>query len=224
MGAHDGHRERVRRRYLRAGLDAFDDTQVLEMLLFFTTPRRDTAPIASRLIEHFGGLASVLEASPEELQQVDGIGENSAVLLTLFRAVAKRHMHERIDPSGIMDTFDKCGYYLLPYFFGERDEVVYLLCLDGKLKVRNCQMMFRGSVNNVQVSARRLTETAIACGASYVVLAHNHTNGIALPSQDDEIATRHIRDALNGVGIQLIDHIIVANDDFVSMAQSGFVF
>lgn len=224
MGTHDGHRERLRRRYLTAGLDALDDIQVLELLLFFTIPRRDTNPIAHRLLEHFGGLASVLEASPEELQKVEGVSALSSVLLSLIPAVARRHLRERDNPGEILDTFSKCGRYLLPYFFGERDEVVYLLCLDGKLKVRNCQLMYRGSVNNVLVSARRLAETAIACGAAYVVLAHNHTNGIAVPSQDDEAATRRLRDALSGIGIQLIDHIVVANDDFVSMAESGFDF
>ena len=224
MGMHDGHRERLRRRYLTAGLDALDDIQVLELLLFFTIPRKDTNPIAHRLLEHFGGLASVLEATPEELQQVEGVTDLSAVLLSLFPAVAKRHLRERDNPGKILDTFSKCGYYLLPYFFGERDEVVYLLCLDGKLKVRTCQLRSRGSVNHVLRSARRLAETALACGATYVVLAHNHTSGIALPSQDDEAATRRIRDALSGVGIQLIDHIVVANDDFVSMAESGFAF
>lgn len=224
MGVHDGHRERVRQRYLNAGLDAFDDVQVLEFLLFHTIPRQDTTPIARRLLERFGSLAAVLEASPDELRQVQGINTASAVLLSLFRQVARRHMRERVEPGKILDTFDRCGNYLLPCFFGERDEVVYLLCLDGKLKVLNCQMMYRGSVSKVHVSARRLVETAVACGAIYVVLAHNHTNGIALPSKEDETATRRIADALNGVGIQLIDHIIVANDDFVSMAQSGFPF
>lgn len=224
MGIHDGHRERVRQRYLNAGLDAFDDVQVLELVLFHSVSRKDTTPVARRLLEHFGNLASVLEASPQELQQVQGINTISAVLLSLFREVAKRHMRERVDPGKILDTFDSCGNYLLPFFFGERDEVVYLLCLDGKLKVLNCQMMYRGSVSKVLISARRLVETAVACGATYVVLSHNHTSGIALPSKDDEIATRRIADALNGVGIQLIDHIIVANDDFVSMAQSGFPF
>lgn len=224
MGVHDGHRERVRQRYLNAGLDAFDDVQVLEFLLFHTIPRQDTTPIARRLLERFGGLASVLEASPDELRQVQGINTASAILLSLFREVAKRHMRERVDPGKIMDTFDRCGDYLLPYFFGERDEVVYLLCLDGKLKVLNCQMMYRGSVSKVLISVRRLVETAVACGATFVVLAHNHTSGIALPSKEDETVTRRIADALNGVGIKLIDHIVVANDDFVSMAQSGFPF
>lgn len=224
MGEHDGHRERVRQRYLNAGLNAFDDVQVLEFLLFHTIPRQDTMPVARRLLERFGGLASVLEASPEELRQVQGINTSSAILLSLFREVAKRHMRERVEPGKILDTFDLCGNYLLPYFFGERDEMVYLLCLDGKLKVLNCQMMYRGSVSKVLISARRLVETAVACGAAYVVLAHNHTSGIALPSKEDETATRRIADALNGVGIRLIDHIIVANDDFVSMAQSGFQF
>lgn len=224
MEKHDGHRERVRQRYLTLGLDAFDDLQVLEFLLFFTIPRCDTIPIARRLLDHFGGLASVLEAAPEELRQVEGINTASAVLLSLFKATGRRYLHERDDPGTILDSYDKCGAYLLPFFFGERDEVVYLLCLDGKLKLRNCRMVYRGSVSNVLISVRRLAETAIACGATFVVLAHNHTSGIAVPSKDDEEATRQIRDALNGVGIRLIDHIVVANDDYVSMAQSGFQF
>ena len=110
----------------------------------------------------------------------------------------------------------------MPYFFGERDEVVYLLCLDAKCKVLDCRMLFRGGVNSAGVSVRKIVETALACNATSVVLAHNHTSGIALPSKEDEATTRQIRTALDAVGILLADHIIVADDDFVSMADSGF--
>lgn len=224
MGTHDGHRERLRQRYRKDGMDGFADHEILELLLFYAIPRRDTNPIAHALIDHFGDLASVLEAPPEELEKVKGMNGSAAVLLSLLPAVARRHMSERTNLGRELDTFTKCGEYLLPRFFGLREEAVYLLCLDAKLAVLNCRMLFRGSVNSAAVSVRKIAEIALACGASSVVLAHNHTSGIAVPSREDEETTARVRVALEALDIKLLDHIIVANDDFVSMAESHIGF
>ena len=222
MVSHDGHRQRLRQRFLRAGLDDFHEINILELILFYAIPRVDTNPIAHRLLDRFGSLAGVLDAPAEELVKVEGIGENAALLLTLFPQVSRKYCIQRASPGRILSSTDKCGEYLVPYFFGERHEVVYLLCLDAKCKVLDCRMLFRGGVNSAGVSVRKIVETALACNATSVVLAHNHTSGIALPSAEDEATTLTLRRALDAVGILLADHIIVADDDFVSMADNGF--
>ena len=218
---HGGHRARLREQFLRAGLDSMSDVQVLELLLFFAIPRRDTNPIAHRLLERFGSLAAVFEAPVTEISRVEGVGESAALLLSLVPQAARRHLIDRAKFEQVLDTTEKCGRYLLPFFHGERDEVVYLLCLDAKCKVLDCRLLFRGGVNTAGVSVRKIVEAALTYNATSVVLAHNHVSGIALPSREDEATTRQIRTALDAVGILLADHIVVADDDFVSMADNG---
>lgn len=212
----------MKRRFLEHGIESFEDHHVLEILLFYALPRVDVNPLAHRLLEQFGSLAAVFDAPPEELMKVPGVGRNTATLIKLIPQVARRYMISRASLIDILDTSEKAGKFLLPYFFGERDEVVYLVCLDAKCKVLNCRLMFRGSVNSASVSVRKIVETALAFNATSVILAHNHTSGIALPSREDQITTRQVEAALRAVDIKLADHIIVADEDFVSLADSGF--
>jgi DNA repair protein RadC len=179
-------------------------------------------PLAHNLINRFGSLAAVFDAPIDELIKVDGVGRNTATLIKLMPQVARRYMISRASLSDILDTTEKAGRYLLPRFFGERDEVVYLVSLDAKCKVLNCRLMFRGSVNSASVSIRKIVETALSFNATSVILAHNHTSGIALPSREDQMTTRRVEAALKAVDIVLADHIIVADEDFVSLADSGF--
>ena len=219
---HTGHRARLKTQFLQSGLDALTDIQVLELLLFYANPRRDTNPIAHRLLNQCGSLSAGLDAPPELLGKVNGVGENAALLLHLVPCVCRRYLIDRASYEQVLDSTEKAGAFLVPYFFGARDEMVYLLCLDAKCKVLDCRMLSVGGVNTASVSVRKIVEAALACNATSVVLAHNHTSGIALPSKEDEATTRQIRTALDAVGILLADHIIVADDDFVSMADSGF--
>lgn len=221
MPNHSGHRERLKQRFLTEGLDNFDDINALELLLFFALPRQDTNPVAHRLLEQFGSLSGVLEASPAALAQVPGMGQHAATLLTLTTSMARRYMVSRQEARPILTSVSQCGDYLVPRFFGLRDETVYLLCLDAKCKVISCQMMGHGSVNSAGVPIRRIVESALTANATSVVLAHNHPSGIALPSEEDVAATQRLASALDGVGILLADHIIVADEDFVSLADSN---
>ena len=222
MREHNGHRERLRQWFLKHGLDNMTDDQVLELLLFYALPRRDTNALARKLLENFGSIAAVLEAPLQELENVGGIGENAAVLLHLISPLSRRYLLSRMEKGAILTSTQACGSYLLPYFFGAKEELVYLLCLDGKCKVLSCRLLQTGSVNSAGFSIRKAAEAAMACNASSVVLAHNHTSGVALPSQADLETTRRLQSALAPLGILLADHIIVADDDFVSMADNGF--
>lgn len=221
---HTGHRERLKQRFLEEGLDNFTDVQALELLLFYGIVRQDTNPIAHNLIEHFGSLSRVLEASPAELKKVKGISEHTAILLNLIPQLGRYYQVDGTQRMEILPTLDACGAYLVPRFFGRTRETVFLLCLDAKCKVLCCKEVGEGSVNAASISQRKVVETALAANATTVVLAHNHPSGIALPSDEDVQTTRRIAAALQAVEIQLADHIVVAEGDYVSMVQSGYRF
>lgn len=220
---HAGHRDRLRGRFLSEGLDGFDEHSALELLLFYAAPRGDMNPLAHRLIDTFGSLAGVLDAPAEALCRVDGVGIRTAALLSMMPALFRRYQISGRAGNLCLDTAEKAGAYLLPRFVGRRSECVYLLCLDAKSKPICCRQLFEGSVNAAQVGARRVVETALSVNAAGVILAHNHLSGIALPSPEDEETTRRLRGALDAVGVPLIDHIIVADGDYVSLAQSGLL-
>ena len=222
MSIHNGHRDRMKKRFVQHGLDNFDDHNVLELLLFYALPRGDVNPLAHALINHFGSLSAVLDAPLDELIAVSGIGENTAVLMKVIPQISRRYLISRGSMEDILNSTRKSGAYLIPYFYGERDEVVYMVCLDAKCKVINCKLMFRGSVNSASVSVRKIVENALAYNSTSVIIAHNHTSGIALPSEEDKLTTTLIANALRAVDIELTDHIIVADDDFVSLSDSGY--
>lgn len=221
MNPHDGHRQRLKQRFLSEGLDNFDQVNVLELLLFYALPRQDTNPIAHALLTRFGSLAGVLEAPVDQIKQVPGVGEHAAILISLVTDLSRYYMVSRSSSAVYLRDTNQCGDYLMPRFFGLRDEAVCLLCLDAKCKVISCNMLSQGSVNSAGVPIRKLVELALAANATSVVLAHNHPCGIAVPSVEDVETTNMLRDALHVVGICLADHIIVAEDDFLSLAASG---
>jgi DNA repair protein RadC len=211
----------MKERFSQEGMDHFSEFEALEILLYYAIPRKDTNPIAHGLINHFGSLAQVLDASVEELEQVSGISHNVAVLLKLVTEMGRLYMVKRAEDTKILKTITDCGEYLKSYFFGRVNETVYLLCLDAKCKVIGCRKVGEGSVNSANVPIRRIVEMALEANATSVVLAHNHPSGLALPSGDDVQTTCRLAMALNAVEIELVDHIIVADEDYVSLAQSG---
>lgn len=223
MSIHDGHRQRMKERFLSEGLDNFSEIQVLEMLLFYAVPRQDTNPIAHALLERFGTLDQVLDAPVSELEKVKGVGHNAAILLSLSTALGRRYHVSRMKQTRILTSVEECGKYLVPYFFGRRNETVFILCLDAKCKVLGCVEVGEGSVNSAGVPIRRIVENALALNATTVILAHNHPSGLALPSQEDYAATDKVQAALATIGVELADHIIVADGDYVSMNDSGFL-
>lgn len=221
MATHDGHRNRLRQRFVQEGLDHFNEINVLELLLFYCIPRKDTNEIAHRLLERFGGLENVLDATPAELSKVEGIGESAAVFLTMINAVCRMYLSKKADVSGPLLTPDDYFAVLRPKFLGRRNEMVYILCLDAKNKLICCRMVSEGSLHTASVSARKIAEIAISVNATSVVMAHNHVSGLAIPSHEDVIATESIAQALRAMDIILLDHVIVAEDDSISLRHEG---
>ena len=222
MSIHNGHRQRLKDRFRREGLDNFDELYVLELLLFYCIPRADTNPLAHRLLDHFGSLTAVLEASPEELEKVEGVGKNASTFLSLVMQVDRYYQVKRSEPGRILSKLEECGNYMLPYFVNRDCETVFILCLDAKCKVICCKMVGEGSVNSANVPIRRVVEIALVAKATTVILAHNHPSGLAIPSADDIQTTYRLAAALDAVEITLADHIVVSNGDFVSMVQSRY--
>lgn len=221
MSIHAGHRQRVTERFRQEGLDHFTPVQVLELLLFYVIPRRDTNELAHKLIDRFGSVSRVMDASVEELTAVDGIGENAATFLQVIKAAGRYYQVDSIRKGVHIKDTEDCGRYLLPYFIGRPVETVFLLCLNANCNVISCREVGEGEINSAMISPRRVVELALAERASTVVLAHNHPSGVALPSQEDILVTRRLAAALATVDVALFDHLIIADDDFVSLAQSG---
>lgn len=219
---HEGHRKRMKERFMKSGLDDFAPHNVLEFLLFYSIPRGDTNPIAHRLIDAFGSLSGVFDATPEELMKVSGVGESTAILISMIPQMARKYLEDKADAVNVVGGCGDIGAYLLPKFVGRTNEALMMVSIDNKNKVISCSVVAEGTVDSAKVSRRKVMEEAMKVKATRVILAHNHPRGVAVPSAEDVAMTREIGRLFAQVGIELIDHIIIADDDYVSMAASGF--
>jgi DNA repair protein RadC len=221
---HCGHRERLKKRFLEEGLDAFDDHQVLELLLFYAIPRGDTNPTAHRLIKNFGSLSAALEADPKDIASVEGIGVHAAVFLSMIPQVTRRYFHDRVlSDRPKLTTSEAVVEYLIPLMVGRLEEVFYVLCLDTQCRVIYPAVVSEGTVKEAAVYPRRVVVEAIRHQAASVILAHNHPAGRANPSQQDHQLTRLLVQALGPLDIKVLDHIIVAGDQAFSFAREGIL-
>ena len=218
---HKGHRSRLKGEFLARGLAGMPDHKTLELLLCYAIPQGDVNPLAHRLMDTFGSLSGVFNATPEQLMAVKGIGEHAACLIKLIPALGGRYQADRCHLGEILNSTERLGEYLAPEFFGKRNEITVVLCLDAKCKVLQCQQLAEGTADSTSLSLRKMMEVALACNASQVVLAHNHISNIAAPSQEDILATKMAYDAFQQIDILLRDHLIFAFDDFVSLRDSG---
>ncbi|MDO4982910.1 MAG: DNA repair protein RadC [Eubacteriales bacterium] len=223
MSIHDGHRERLRTSFVENGLDSFNELNSLELLLFYAIPRRDTNEIAHRLLDTFGSLSNVLSAEREELMQVEGVGESAANLISLVPQIMRKSYVSRTANMKYINSSADAGKYFLPRFLYKNEEILFIVCIDSSKRIISCIEISRGCVNAVETNVRRIVETALKFRATSVIMAHNHPNGIAMPSREDDISTQLVRDTLRTVGITLADHIIVAGESYTSYADSGFL-
>lgn len=215
--------DRLARHLLQRNPDTLKDAELLELLLRFGVGETNAAALAQRLLERWPCLASVLEADAQELSAVEGMTDECAVLLRLVPELQRRYLIARSAPETRLVDSVAFGGYLLPYFYGAKDEMVYLLSLDATGKPLSCRLIGHGSVNSANVPVRRLVQEALTANATAVVLAHNHPSGIAIPSREDIDLTLRLRDALDVMDILLLDHLVIADDDFVSMSDSGYL-
>lgn len=209
---HAGHRNRLRERYARSGLDDFADHEVLEFLLTYAIPRVDVNSQAHALIQRFGSVAGALDALPEELEQVKGVGPAAVNFLTALPAVFRRYALDKCQPGNPMDTMAKMGEYLHALYTGVTFERVYLLLFDNGMRMIDCCHLDDGAVNCSKVTVRKVAELCLRKHASCAVLSHNHPMGLAIPSGADLEVTRTVEQALEIIGVTLLEHIIVTEN------------
>lgn len=223
MSIHQGHRERMKQEFLQGGLAHFSEPRVLELLLFYSRFQGDVNPLAHRLLDTFGSLAGVLDAAPEDLSKVPGVGENTVTLLKLIPALSARYLASRTSTEVIISDSASLRTLFAPYFFGARNELSFLACFDGKLKLLGVEKLSEGSPSANEIHMRAISGAALKHNATAVVLAHNHPSGVATPSQEDISLTHYIQRYLQPIGVTLYDHVILTDDDMVSLRDSRYL-
>jgi len=212
--SHEGHRQRLKNRFLQNGLDSFEKHNILELLLFYSIPQKDTNDLAHTLLDNFGTLKGVFEADFSELIKIPGIKENTATLIKLIPELAREYMFEEIAEERVFDTADKIGKFFVNKYIGEVNEVVYLMLLDNGFKLLNVTKIHEGSVSSARVSPRKIMNQVIKYNASMAVVAHNHPNGLAVPSMEDVNTTYSLRMILENYEVKLIEHILVGGNEY----------
>lgn len=220
---HEGHRKRLKERFLKEGLDSFEPHQILELILFFSIPRKDTNEIAHDLLEKYGSLSGVFEAEFKELIKMPWIGESSAILLTLIPDLARRYMNDKWRDKPELNSSTKAGQFAVTLFAGRQYEAFFVICLDAQNKVNYAELVHEGTINEAPVYPRLIVESALRHNANSVILSHNHPGGSLSPSKADIEATERICSALDGISIKVVDHIIVCGNNFTSMAEKGLI-
>lgn len=204
-------------------VDHFEDHQVLELLLFQAIPQCDTNPLAHRLIERFGSLSAVFEADPLVLTAVEGVGANTAAFLALIPKVTRRYFLDRVRHARRpLNSWEAAAEYLLPLMAGRSEEVFYVICLDSQLRVLYPALIGEGTVKEAFFHPRHVTEAAVRHKAASVLLAQNPA-GTVRHSHHDHAIIRRLVDALGGIDIKVVDHVIVAGDQFYSFAKEGMM-
>jgi len=217
---HENHRERMRNRYYVSGFDSFSDHEILEMILYHSIPRGDTNELAHRLIEHFGDFNHVIEAKPDELKNVKGIGESSAMLIKLVEAAVRIYATSFVEVEAQYDTVKKIADFMWPRFFGLDHERLYMLMFNNKMGMIDCVPIADGTVSSASVQTRPIIEKALGKKASSIVLAHNHPHGIAFPSDSDVALTMKLYDGLSLMDIPLLEHLVIAENRFTPIIKT----
>ena len=217
-----GHRGRLRERFFKSGLDGLLDYEVIELLLTLGTPRKDCKQPAKEAINKFGNLTSVLDASIEELQQINGIGQLNAFGIKLFQAISERYSRDIINPKNLLDSPIKIFEYLKEKIGKEKKEHFVILYFDTKNKLIIDEISV-GTLNASLVHPREVFSKAIINNASHIVVAHNHPSGDSTPSQDDTETTKRLIKAGKIIGITVIDHIIVTKNNFFSFKENNLI-
>lgn len=218
---HKNHRSRMRATIRQTGIESIPDINLLEYLLFYSISRKDTNEIAHNLLDAFGSLNGVLNASYEQLLEVEGMGENSALLISLIPGICRRYVESGEGKKINLSEPEDVVNYIKTKYYGENKEVFYLLCLDALGNLINCCKLGEGTAETVLFDKRSVLETAFRNKADTVIFAHNHPNGVAAPSKTDMDTTGEFVLLFRKVGIRLADHIIIAGNDAISLATTG---
>ena len=218
---HKNHRKRMREKFLKAP-DVMPDHELLEMLLFYSIPRADTNDIAHRLLDRCKSLGAVFDTDILQLGEVSGVGDSTVTMLKLlgeiYKRVEKEGHSKKKDKKITRKNIDK---KLFELFFGAKEEKMIMICTDADCNMINYHTVAEGSASTTSVAIKKLIQFALADKATFVFLAHNHPNGVALPSKADIEATKAICTALSMVEVSVVEHYIVTKDNIVGIIANS---
>lgn len=209
---HEGHRERIREQYRKQGMNGMADHVVLEYLLTYVIPRKDVNGLAHRLLNAFGSLTGVLEADPQRLSAIDGVGEKTALFLHSLYDLHRRLTIETAGSHGAvrLENPETACRYALALSIGDRYETLRIICLDTNMKVLHTETLQIGTLSHVSFEPRRVIETALTHKARYLILTHNHPSGIIIPSADDIETAKMIEEIGSRLEIDVCDQLILS--------------
>lgn len=217
---HAGHRKRLKKKFIENGFDIFEPHEALEMYLFYAIPRKDTNPLAHKLLDRYLTIGGVCDAPIDELQSEFDLSESAAVFLKMLPEMSRLYNESKLSDDNIID-YENLGEVFKVKFIGRTSEAVAIILGDAKGKMIYSGIISKGSLNSTDMPVRKIVDLALRHNAKTVFLAHNHPSGAALPSKSDLESTMVIRETLLSVGVDLVDHFIVTDDDYVSLRQSG---
>ena len=214
---HKEHRKRLKARFLQEGLRNFEPHNILELLLFYAIPQKDTNDLAHALLQRYKSLSGVFDADYEDLLRQSGIGENAATLLKLIAPLSRVYQTDKSSRYTRFDTLDQIGEYLLNYYIGETCEVCIIMLFNNKMELIRIERIAEGTVSASNVNIRKIVEVSLRYQAAFFVLAHNHPDGTAFPSDEDIQTTLEIQRAVDRIDLPMLDHIIVGREHFVKL-------
>lgn len=220
---HVGHRERIRSRFLSEGIDGFEDHELLEFLLYWCVPMRDMNPLAHRILLEFGSLSRLFESDARDIVRRCGVSLQTASLLALVGPLSRRYLRARWGERPVLGSSGQAGEYAVSLFAGRPYEAFFVISLDARNQVNHAALVHEGTINEAPVYPRLIVEAALRHHANTVILSHNHPGGSLKPSAADIDVTQKIRSALDPIGVPVIDHIVVAGEQFISFAEQGLM-
>lgn len=220
---YQGHRQRLRQRFVDHGLDGFQDYEALELLLQFVARQKDMKPAAKALIARFGSFKNVLDASVADLEDVPGIGHAGAVLLHAVKQSASRYLQQTSRARNAFENTESLINYCIFRIGAEPNETFRVVCLDSNFAIIADKEIAQGTVNQAAVFPRRVMETALEARATTLVFVHNHPDGNVEPSDADKTLTRALVLAASTLGISVFDHLIVSRDAAFSFREHGLL-
>lgn len=220
---HEGHRSRLKKRFMNEGLDSFEDHEVLELLLFYCIPMKDTNALAHKMISEFGTISGLFEADVMDICKRCKVTENTATLVTLIPSLSRRYQMSKWGEKPRIETSTKAGELALSVFSGRQYEAFFVFSMDIQSRVNNIELVHEGTINEVPIYPRIIVESAIRNYANSIIIAHNHPGGICSPSEADIEATKKIKNALGAISINVRDHIIIAGEKYYSFAENNLI-
>ena len=223
MEDNDGHRHRLRERFAKTYTQGMHSYEVLELLLTYAIPRRDVKPIAKALLQRFGNLNGVLDASLDELRQMDAMGTQSALLIKLVKEVNALYLAGRMEKTDVLTSPQRVVDFARAKLAGLPHEAFMVLFLSTQNQVIGHEIVNEGTVDQVAVYPRRIIERALAHHAAALILVHNHPSGFTDPSEEDKMLTRTLRSAAATLDVRILDHLVVGKGGYFSFLERGLL-